>query len=320
VRVLVVGHARSATTWIGTALGFTAGSGFVSEPDDASWSPYGIRVLDGEGVYTVLTADDTGSKQWARLWGAAFGEPVRYIRGQRRISDALYWRASDDERFDLLAPGRRIPIRLRAAGALAVPKHLQPGTENHVVKSVLAPFMIDWIRARWDPVVVVCFRHPLDVVASFIDVGLARTTRVGVIDRLSAAARAVGTDRFRVPIPPRDDIVACTAWRAGLVMSVLDEAVAQHPEFRVVNYEDVRPDPVGQLRALAEALGLEWTADTEDFVVRSNRPGVRFEIARVAELQLDRWRTRLTPAEASAASEVLAQFPIAARYAGQLAG
>jgi hypothetical protein len=318
VRVLVVGHHRSATTWIGTALASTANSGFVSEPDDASWVPFAIRALERRGQFPVLAADQRGSRSLTRMWAAAFGSSVHRIRGQQRFSNALLRGTRDHDRLTMLAPGGRITPRLRLAGALAVPKHAAHGVEHRVVKSVLSPFMLEWIRARWDPTIVICFRHPLDVVASFIDVGLAPGTGRSLIERMSFESRAYASDVYGVPEPRDDRVAVCVAWRVGLVMSVLDDARAAHPRFHVVDHEVVSADPVGQLRALADAIGLEWTSRTEDFVVASDRPGTRFEITRVAGERRSRWRERLPPDDAVAAAAMLARFPIAARYAPDL--
>jgi hypothetical protein len=318
MRVLVVGHHRSATTWVGTALGSTAGSGFVCEPDDASQVPFAIRALEGRGQFPVLRAEEPGSQSLTRLWAAAFGMPVRYVPGQRRISNKLLRGASGRDPLLMLAPNAQITLKVRLGAALAVPKHTGHPVQHHVVKSVLSPFMLDWIRARWDPIVVICFRHPLDVVASFIDAGLARGAGRDVIARMSPESRAYGAEIYGVPEPSGDNLVEFVAWRVGLVMSVLDDARFKHPQFHVVEHEAVCADPVGQLRTLVDAVGLEWTSETEDFVLGSNRPGRRFEIARVAREQKGRWKKRLSPDDAHAAAHLLAQFPIANRYEADL--
>jgi hypothetical protein len=210
---------------------------------------------------------------------------------------------------------RQFTVRLRLAAALGVPPHIKGGSafEHHVVKSVHAPFMVDWLRARWDPAVVVCFRHPLDVVASAIEAGTGART-LDVLRMLSREALAIGTEGYGVPLPAADEHVARAAWRAGLVMSALAGACRAHPEYHVVQYEQVCANPVGRLRELVDAVGLEWSTETERFVTDSNQPGTIWQTKRIASEQLDRWRTRLTPREARAAADVLRQFPIADRY------
>ena len=313
-RVLVVGHERSATTWIGHVLAATRGASYLHEPDDAGKFPFAIRAMAGRGTLPVLAADDPGSHSLVRLWDVAFGcTQPRYVRGQTRVSRDLVVGASEESLERMQSSDRRLTPRLRLAAALAVPRHRRP-SPHRIVKSVHAPLMVDWLTARWDPAVVVCFRHPLDVVASVIEAGTGARTARGITRLLSPEALAVGTVRYRVPLPDGDDQVAYTAWRVGLVMSALLDTCRDHPDFHVVHHERVCEDPVGQLHALVDAVGLEWTADTEALVTDSNQPGTLWQTRRVAREQRDRWRTRLTPSDARLAAQVLSQFPIAARY------
>jgi hypothetical protein len=277
--------------------------------------PFAIRATAERGLLPVLTARDRGSRDMERLWEVAFGlRQPRFVRGQGRASRWLLRNASDVQRYSLPAVGGTIAPRLRVAAALGVPEHVQRPAEHYVVKSVHAPLMIDWIRGRWHPEIVVCFRHPLDVVASSLAMGLFAQSGDAVIGQISRAARAIGTDHFGVPVPTGDNLVSHVAWRVGLVMSALADTCRRNPTFHVVEYEQTCVDPVGRFRKLVQAVGLTWTPDTEAFVVDSNTPGVGWETNRLAREQNQRWRTRLAPFDARAASNVLEQFPIAARY------
>lgn len=320
MRVLVVGHPRSATTWVGEVLGATAGAGFVPEPDHPRLAPFAIRAMAGQGSFPVLGADDSGSPALNRLWDAAFGaELVRHRRGTPRLAFEIV-RATSDGDLDLMrSPAGRVVPRLRVAGALSVPMHVRGPVEHHVVKSVWAPLMIEWIVARWSPAVVICFRHPLDVVASFVEMGLVRRTGQDLLARMSPAARSCGRDTFGVPEPEGDDPVPYVAWQVGVVMSALDLARRRNPAFHVVEHDDLCTDPIGRFRELVDAIGLRWAPETEARVAHSDQPGTGYETKRVARAQKDRWRARLDPAEIAAARAVLGRFPIATRYPRDLA-
>jgi hypothetical protein len=323
MRVLVVGHERSATTWIGHVLGETARSGYVNEPDDPRTNPFAIRAMAGRGTLPLLSASDPSWPSLTYLWDVAFGSRrPRYVRGQHRASVALHHGASVEQLDHMESPGKSVSLRLQLAAALGVPRHLQPHVDrdHHVVKSVHAPFMIDWIRARWDPTVVVCFRHPLDVIASVRAADIVGRSGGVIVSRMSRETRAYGLEHYGVPLPTDDDQVACLAWRVGLVMSRLADECRAHPEFHVVDHARICESPSERLRELVAEVGLSWTDDTEAFVASSNRPGTTWQTTRVASEQRDRWRSRLTPGEVSAASEIVAQFPIASRYDGDLGG
>jgi hypothetical protein len=301
-------------------LGSTERAGYVNEPDDARQEPFVIRALAGQGPLPVLKADDPGSRELVRVWDAAFGTgPVRYVRGTQRWAKMILRHASNHERDQMISAKGRVSLRLRLAGRLGVPKHLGTPVDHHVVKSCYAPLMIEWIRARWDPAVVICLRHPLDVVASMLELDFLRGTGKAMLERLSSAARSYGTDVCGVPVPMGDDPVPYLAWNVGLVMSALDAARRENPAYRVVEHSELCADPIGQFRRLVDDLGLGWTTDTEAYLANSNRPGTGHERRRLAREQKDRWRTRLTPQQIDAARQVLARYPIAARYQADLA-
>jgi hypothetical protein len=316
VRVLVVGHERSATTWTGEVLGATAGSVLVSEPDDPRMEPFPVRAMAGLGTLPVLGAGDAARRDLIRLWDVAYGtRRSHFVRGQRRVSVTLL-RSSTPEQLDRMQGERgRLTARLRVAAALGVPIGTVRDTtpEHRVVKSVHAPLMIEWIRARWDPVVVVCFRHPLDVVASAVAAGNLGRSGASIVGRIPLAARRLGTEHYGVPMPT-DDLVSCIAWRVGLVMSSLAESCEANPQFHVVDHATTCEDPVRRLQELVRALGLVGTSETERFVTASNRRGSTFEPARVAREQQGRWRHRLSVDDAHAARAILEQFPVAEHY------
>lgn len=321
MRVLVVGHERSATTWVGQVLASTTDASYVHEPDDAGKFPYAVRAMAGRGMLPVLASDDPGSSSLVRLWDVAFGDArPRPVRGQVRVSRRLMAGASEESLDRMQSDEPRLTPRLRLAAALAVPRQGRAAAPRRVVKSVHAPLMLDWITARWAPAVVVCFRHPLDVVASVIEAGTCGRTGGAITRLLSPAALAIGTERYAVPLPDGDGRVPYTAWRVGLVMSALTDACRARPEYHVVHHEQLCEQPVDRFREVVHAVGLEWTADTERFVTASNQPGTLWQTNRIAREQRDRWRTRLTPADARAAIEVLRRFPIAARYELDLDG
>jgi hypothetical protein len=316
--VLVVGHERSATSWVGQVLGQTANAGYILEPDTPGVSPYAARAVRGLGCFPVLDATEAGPKSLRRIWDAAFGGTVRFVRGQQRLADRAFG-PRDDQSPLLPTPDAPLPARVRLAGAIAVPRHVGYPVDHYVVKTVRAPFMLDWIRAGWNPAVVVCCRHPLDVVASFLEMFMGARTGEALVLEMSNQARARVRESYGVPEPTGTNPVPFIAWRVGVVMSCFEEACRHHPELHRVEHAVLCSDPPTQFRQLADALGLDWTPEAEEHVGRSNRPGTRYELARVASEQQDRWRTRLDREDARLAALVLEQFPISARYADLLA-
>jgi hypothetical protein len=257
----------------------------------------------------ILRPGDGAAVAYVRLWDVAFGSRLRYVPGQQRLALALFTGLPDDVKVRATPARRSERVRLRLAGQLAVPRHADPPVAHNVVKSVRVTFAIDWLRERWDPVVVLCMRHPLDVVASRLRVHARAAGRPA-----DPATRRYAMEEFGVGVPERDDAVTWAAWVTGLMMSAVDRArVGDRPPV-IADHERICADPVGELRSLTEAVGLEWSPEAEQFVVESNRPGSGYELTRVAAHQPGKWQTLLTRDEAARALAALAPFPVAERY------
>jgi hypothetical protein len=310
MRILVVGPGRSGTSWVTVTLGSTPGAGFLLEPDNPGQYPFAVRAAVGTGVSPIVAADDPGPPGLRRLWDVAFGAPIRYVPGQQRVAVWLHSKSSHEERARLMrTEDPKVSMRLRLVAALAVPRNLPPGTRHRIVKSIRSQFMVEWIDENWKPAVVVCRRHPLDVVASRME--MQYRARPGLV---SQATRDQARLRYGIEIPASDGHAAAYAWGVAVQMSALDDALRANPHFHAVDHEDLCLDPVGRFRNLASALGLDWTADDEAAVEASNRPGTGYELNRVRAGLTHGWRRRLSADDARAAADVIAQFPIAARY------
>jgi hypothetical protein len=309
MRILVTGVGRSGTTWVATTLATSPGADVLREPDTVDSCAFAMRALEGLGANPVIAEHAPGPADLVRLWDAAFGGPVRYVRGQQRIANFFFEHATAAQRKDPCHPtDPHVTPSLRVARALAVPWRGK-GEHHQIVKSIRLPFALEWVSARWRPAVICCRRHPLDVVASQLELGHEVD-----LQWLPPAARAVATERYGVAEPSRYGVVTGVAWRIGLSMSALDDACRAHPDFHVIDHEVLCRDPRAEFRRLFDAIGLEWSAGVESLIERSNRPGAGYETHRVASDQAGKWRDRMSADDARAAADVIAQFPIARLY------
>jgi hypothetical protein len=135
---------------------------------------------------------------------------------------------------------------------------------------------------------------------------------LGILDERAASSRI---ERWGCPQrPASDDRFAHFVWLAGFTMSAYDEVADAHPEFEVVDHEELSADPIPQFRRLVAALRLEWSDACEEYLRASNTQGSGFETRRVAGAQSGKWRARLSEDQQRVAREILSGFPFGRRY------
>jgi sulfotransferase family protein len=308
--VLVVGAARSGTTWVARTLGLTAGAVYLSEPDEAPEVPFATRARSHMGLLPAVEPGDEGPELYRRLWDVAFG--VRRRSPLNRLANRLYADVPIDEKYAVLTPdGSPASVKLRVSIRLAKPMYARDTAMVRVVRSVQVPLALDWLVARIDPRVVLVRRHPFDVIASRVKLGFLQHSDEYLDER------AVAERVERWPCPPRPtngDAYAHLVWLTAFEMTAFDETAAAHPEFIVVEHEAMCLDPLAQFRKLARDLGLEWTDRCDRYLQTSDTPGDGFDTKRVSAAQSGKWRTQLSAEQVAVAREIVAGFPVAGTY------
>src|SRR5205807_6913329 len=121
-----------------------------------------------------------------------------------------------------------------------VARRRPPTGEHQLVKSVRALLAVEWIVETYRPIVIVVWRHPLNVLGSWLERGWWGAWVVAGVPAVR--------DRFALsavwPQPPRADRVASAAWAVCAQAVLLLETAARHPRWTVVAHEELSSDPV----------------------------------------------------------------------------
>lgn len=303
-RVLVAGVPRSGTTWVGQTLARTADTAYVGEPDNEGKEPFALKAKLSLGRFPVLGPDDE-APSYEELWDKVFNHAPAPPSIRRLAAKALLSLAEGEEVRGAYSDGELTP-RLRAVRALASPAAPQPAARNIVTKSVYAVLALEWVVRRWQPSMVVVLRNPLNVIASWKELGY-RDRRLD--EHPGVRARIV--DPLGLPLPESgSSTLARLAWQFGVLNCALESGAERFPDWNVVRHEDLCRAPREQFRSLATRLGLGWTEEAEAFLVDSDRPGTGYVPTRVASQEPERWRQRLREDEVQEICEVLASFPL----------
>lgn len=311
-RILVIGLPRAGATWVGETLSFAKNACLVNEPDNETSNPFAVRAKLPLGRYPVLGEHEHAPDDYTKLWVQAFSGPRSTQRSPRAAAARFLMRRLDGmELWNAFCNVRQpeATFRLRAVHALAAPHPTTRETCGHVVvKSAHGPLAVEWIAARFRPQVVAVVRHPLNIVASWTELGwggCSLDTNPKIVERY--------VRRWDLPaLPPTCSRLSRVSWEVGLLLSVLRSSTEAHPNWRLVSHERLCSDPAGQFQELYSGLGLEWTDEADLHLMRSNRAGAGLSTMRVAADQPERWRKRLTGDQLREISGVLASFPVVA--------
>jgi hypothetical protein len=291
-------------------LGRAAGARSVYEPDGPISDVLGAMVARRLGDFPVLTADET-SRWYQLVWELAFsgGWPWDRVESARAAGRRLV----------------RVPPQIRdyiIAGLATGTSRLRQSPRHVIVKSVNSAFTLEWIERNYTPKVVVLRRNPLNVVSSWV---VLNTWTDEVIRTNAFVDRTYLRPLGLKPPNPGSSPVRIAAWNVGLLMTVLKQTSAEHPDWIVVSHDDLCIEPITKFRTLIDRLGLDWTPDVEQYLRRSDDPGftVHGGSKKVhpnavtattgqsrREQQSTQFRRRLTLEQTAEARAILSVFPL----------
>ncbi len=256
MRILIAGTHRCGSTWVANVLGQSPGVHNVYEPDSPYTDILGTVVRNRLGDYPALEPGESSS-WYSMVWDLAFagGWPWSRLPSARRLGRGL----------------SKSPAAFRDHGVAVLAQAVSvtlPQRQPHViVKSANCGFSLEWIARRYSPRVIVQRRNPLNIVSSWMALGIDP-------DPLDdAAVGRLWLSRLGLT-PPRNitSRVVQVAWTVGVLTVALKEAAERHPEWIVVSHDALSADPYEGFTALFAQLGLPWTPRVKAYLQATDDP------------------------------------------------
>jgi len=304
--VVVAGSPRTGTTWIASVLALADGVAWVNEPDNEWPNSYALKAKLPLGRFPSVLPEERAPRPYEVLWERSLSghreSPRRQQvawkldRGERTMQEL--WRAMCDHASPRVSP------RLRLLAWTAAPPSTRVPGRVVMVKTVHAPLALEWIAARFHPRIVVVQRHPLNVLASWVELGWggsALDTNPRVLERFG---RRWSLPELRAGASPLHRI----AWEIGLFTSALHGGAEDHPDWIAASHEALCEGTDAGFRDLFSQLGWLWLPRASAFLDETNRPGSGFTTFRVATEQPQSWRGRLTAEQVREVWSVLCRF------------
>lgn len=283
--ILVTGHPRSGTTWVGRTIAFYSGVRYIHEPFGAGYSELLIR--KSAFMYPFKHISDGNEDQHADLY--------------RYLSDTLgltYHFRKELSAIQGLLDGLRLLRRLVRLVKVRC-SHARP-----LIKDPASLFAAEWLAQSFGMRVIVLIRHPAAVVSSW-----KRGVRVIAFRRfaeqrelLEGMLRPFAKEILDYTKRERDIIdQGILLWNC-LYHTILAYK-RHHPEWLFARHEDLSRNPVEGFRDIFSFLSLPFRKSIVQEIVRHTQPGNPVEPENPRDLKRDsraniwNWKKRLTPDE-----------------------
>jgi hypothetical protein len=258
--VLVIGHGRSGTTWIGNTLAFAPRTLVYHEP----CRPHHKTVGDLNPVWFRHIPADGFDTHFADRLDRAF-RALTCDTGTNWTADRSNWR-----------------IRL--------------GGHRLVIKEVAAMSSIGWVAAHYGrPRTLFVVRHPCAMALSEHVRSIDPTRSIELI-LADPGFDAVLTDDqkkiLRTASTPFEGYGAVWAARN----SIFDRTRHDHAEWRLAHYEDLAAEPVARFTELYAWAGLEMTEDVRRRIeaTTTTEEAGHYATTKDAKAHIEKWRGELT--------------------------
>ena len=273
--IFITGAPRSGTSWLGQILGSYSGMRYVYEPFNHQWNPK----LSGQlQQFKYLSGGAKASLEINRNGDRAF-EGRQNIKQIGRALYRGYW-------MHTLGPFDRV-----------------------VVKDPTAVLMADWIQHRYAADIVFITRHPCGFASSIMAQGWKISLK-RLFNQKPLMDEYLGEFSDLLERAEQDPWLRLGAFW-GAVHFVAFKQLNRYAHWHLCIYEDLCNDPIRQVLAVTERLGLGSLNNSTLKLLNSRRnqnEGDSGSTRKDSKKMPEIWKERLSPHQIDAVIGVVAEF------------
>ncbi|MFV9644341.1 MAG: sulfotransferase [Desulfobacterales bacterium] len=339
--VLIVGIPRSGTTWVAKVLSSSPGCHYIHEPDNEKSYALAYSMKSTLHRYPYV-CEGSSANSYYELWKSAFEGKVlpkkinaffrffvmprnealereigakcscihssgcfKYVNNTRRRDDNVHHM----KKF----LGKRYSL---ASLSKFLTKRIVGESETTVIKSVHCLLSLPWLQEHFNSTIILVFRHPFNVISSYLKMGLPDAVRNIFSQRRLIDDHFSFIDPGCFRVYEEGSIIQKMAIQVGAFYYFLEKEVIKHPNWHIVFHEDLCIDSCAKYQRLYKKADLKWDEDVKRFIEDSNRGGSGFSTSRISKQEVQKWKTILSKQQVREISNSINMFNL--RYYADL--
>lgn len=326
-KVLVAGLPRSGTTWISKVLSCDDKTKYIHEPDNERQSLLSLVYKDSLRRFPVLGENDECEKYktlfekaYSGFFLEPYGKPSNVIRDlfaldleelEKRIGISPF---TSELTADTRSYIRECLLRGTIMTASYLSKLQSMAFSDYdvvLIKSVHSLIAGEFLNNELNiSKTLLIFRHPASIVASHLRMDNKDIWRP-ILQNEPLLEGPL--QPFRPNLLQLEDPLAKAGARIGAIY-YLFENYLEMDSIHSVKYEDVCRNKIREFKKLYNELGLNWSRKVEEYIQRLNREGEGYEVKRVADKQIKKWKRELASSQISSIERGYRIFPPGLQY------
>lgn len=293
--VLVVGVPRSGSTWTARVLSQAPNTVYIHEPDNEFNNILGCHAKKKLSRFPYLKATSM-DRSYYNLWKNVFYSGI--ITNSKTINMILY---GFSELFKITIGYQILPLyrNSRSNDNTLLSRHKRRFQNWHqsvrfpirIVKSVHAGFALPFISRHFDPEIVIIFRHPANIAASYLKLNMPDRDRMLYRDhqmvRDYLAPYISNIQKLHEPL----ELIGL---QIGIFYYIWEQQIKINTSWQTLTHELLCLDSTDQFKKIYKRLNLKWTDNVKVFIQKNNQPGRGFQTQRILLEEPEKWKLKLS--------------------------
>jgi hypothetical protein len=304
--ILIVGVPRGGTTWAANILAQTPGTVYIHEPGNERTSFLGYLNKMQSHRMPYLNQSHSDPKYY-QLFDQAFNKLFPSANTQinkiafkfsglnpRKVEKLIQKKIENIRRLGEVGQLNTHKVSYTIFKNLLYPDVKVFDNKRRIIKSVHSGLAIEFLKNYFDFRLVIVFRHPANVIASYLQLKSEDGSR-DIFEQpdLKNDFLQPYLDRIKELESP----LSLMGFQIAIFYYYWENTVLKNGDTLVLQHEDLCVQTEEKFRRIFKSLDLEWNDKVVSYIQRNNKEGEGYQINRIAKNELDKWKKKLTPAQ-----------------------